>query len=342
MSKGLQQWFNLVMMHEYFNKDVCTVFKIQPCVATRRLMKNYGIHIQQLGNIYKGYVEVAETKAIWEELDSQEDLYFQLMNTDCNFDNYTDIPSSNEENKLLYITNATVANRMHTEEFVTPDVYLPKSALRFNVSVPNDTSVTVVIKDSLGKEIYKQDSLLKQSSISVDIEVFGAGIYEVWIDDKRIQTFFGTSEKIAENCYGILHLQMRTLVESLKENTMPSLQVKFSAKATYWQYAVVVPNDKKIKIQELTLEGVDEILYAGPEKKEIAGGIESKVFTSLQVIKLQQKATKHPLLKIKYNNDFSDTVLELDLKMPIPNVSKIVAKKQNNENLLYSQTIIYV
>ncbi|KAA1247748.1 hypothetical protein [Aquimarina sp. RZ0] len=342
MNKDLQEWFQLEILHEYFEMHLCPVFKVKPFASTQQLMKNYTIHIQQLGNVYKGYVGVSDTKATWQELKGVEDLYFQLIHTDSNFANYTDVSTTKKEDTLLYITNSIVANRVQEQESIVPDTYLPAQPLRFNVSVPSDKLVTVRIKNSKGERIQTQVSKEKKSRVFVDIEVFGTGIYEIWIDDKLIKTFFGTSERMDENCYGILHTQMRSVIESLKENRVPSLKINFPARATYWQYAVVVPDDKKITIRELLLEGSDKVQYTGPEEKEIAGGVASKIFTSLKMIKFQQKVKEHPLLKIKYNNDFSDTVLELDLKMPVPNASKVVSKKQNNENLFYSQTIIYV
>lgn len=342
MSVQLQQWFSLEIMHEYFHEQKCTVFALVPLLRTKQLMKNYGIYIRQIENTYTGYVGVKNESKIWEELSMDEDLYFQMICIDSNFNNYTNISPSLKEDTLLYISNFQVTNRLHTEESINPENYLPVQSLRFNVSVPVDKQVFVDIKDSKGTKIYSKDSISNESIVYVDIEVFGSGMYEIWIDNQLQSSFLGISERIDDNCYGIFHIRMKSILESLKENTIPAMQVNFKSRETFWQYLVVIPEDRKIMIRELAIEGEDQISYMGPEEKKIVGGEKSKVFTSPKTIKLQQKIRDHPLLKMKYSNSFSDTILELDMKMPLPNVSKIVSTKQNNENIYYSPTIIYV
>lgn len=341
MSVGLQQWFTLEIMHEYFDADLCTVFRLLPFLSTKKVMKNYSIYIQQVRNQFKGYINVADSKSIWEELSGEEDLFFQLINTDVYFDNYTDVTLPKKKGTLLYLTNSEIANRLDEEESIVPETNMSIGPLRFTVAVSPSDSKTVIIKDTQGNEIDKQYTKENQSIVFIDIQAFGSGVYEVWIDGNRTQIFFGTSESIADHCYGIVQIQMKAIIESLKENTKPILNISFNARATYWQYQVVVPADKKITIRDMVVEGVDMIPYSGPEKMTI-GGKESKVFTSSKAIKLEKTTNQHPVLKIKYNNDFSDTVLELDIKMPAPRASTVIAKKQNNENLFYSPTIIYV
>ncbi|MGY3791994.1 hypothetical protein [Aquimarina sp. 433] len=342
MSVQLQQWFSLEIMHEYFHEQKCTVFALVPLLRTKQLMKNYGIHIRQIENTYTGYVSVKNASKIWEELSMEEDLYFQMICIDSNFNNYTNTSPSLKEDTLLYISNFQVANRLHAEESINPEKYLPVQSLRFNVSVPVDKQVTIDVKDSKGNKIYSKDSISNESIVYVDIEVFGSGMYEIWIDNQLQSSFLGISERIDDHCYGIFHIRMKSILESLKENTIPAIQVNFKSRETFWQYLVVIPEDRKIIIRELAIEGEDQISYMGPEEKEIVGGEKSKVFTSPKTIKLQQKIRDHPLLKMKYSNSFSDTILELDMKMPLPNVSKIVSAKENNENIYYSPTIIYV
>lgn len=342
MNINLNQWLTLEIQHQYFENELCPVFDLVPMRSTQRLMKNYNIRIQKNKNRYIGYVNVRPSKSIWEELEMNEDFYFQMINSDPEFDNYTDVPLVRKEESVLYLTNSQIANRSHEEEYITPNTFVQVQALRFSVTVQSDPLVSVVVKNNVGDEVFNQIADKNQSSVFIDISVFGNGIYEIWVDGKRTKIFFGTSEKIEDQCYGIFHLQMKKVTESLKENTTPILKVGFQARATYWRYAIVISEDKNITIQDMTLLGVNKEQYSGPTIENIIGGKESNVFTSTKVLKLHQKMKETPMLKIIYNNDFSDTVLELDMKMPIPKVSSIITKKENNENLLYSQTIIYV
>ncbi|MDO5968957.1 hypothetical protein Q4Q35_03980 [Flavivirga aquimarina] len=335
---NLQHWFTLEMLHEYFDNNVCTVFKLIPMVSTQRVMKNYNIHINKLKNQYLGYIGVSPSTNSWEELQTIDDLYFQLINTDQEFDNYTDLALPKEEGTLLYLTNPL---QDANEQAIITNRYLPVQSLFFQVKVPQGQPVSVVIKNSKGEDVFNQLTIENQPSISININVFGTGVYELWIAGKLSQTFIGTSEKIEDKCYGILHLQMASILAALKENNPPLLKANFIARSTYWQYAVVVSQDKKITIQDISIESVNDEQYSGPVKKTI-GTEEANLFTSPDIIKLHQRARASPLLKMLYKNDFSDTVMELDIKMPVPKPSVIITKKENNEDVFYSQTIIHV
>ncbi|WP_123803447.1 hypothetical protein [Flavivirga aquatica] len=337
-----QHWFTLGIEHQYFYNNACSVFELLPVKETQRIMKNYGIRFQKLGNLYRGYAEVGTSKKIWEELQTAEDLYFQLINTDPNFDSYTNVPLPKKEETLTYITNSEITNRLNKEESVIPNSDLDIRQLRFNVSVQATETVSVVIKNSQGQTVFNQVSPQNQSYVSVNISALGTGIYQLWIDDALLSTFLGTSEPIEVNCYGILHIQMRNILESLKENTVPILKVNFEPRATFWEYIVIVSQDKKIEIQEMSIESVNSEKYLGPEERIVMENNLSHVFTSANTIKLYQKPEKHDVLKIRYTNQFSDTLLELDMKMPVPAASSLIIKNKNNENLYYSQTIIYV
>lgn len=337
---NLQHWFTLEILHEYFDNEVCSVFELMPMPTTKRLLKNYNIHIKKHENQYHGYVNVGSSKNIWEELPVKYDLYFQLINTDTDFDNYTDVSLPKKEGALLYLTNSDIPVST-TKEELPSTTYLPVQSLHFQVETVSESPTSVVVKDSYGQEVFNRLTHENQSSISVDISVFGTGIYQLWIADKLSKTFIGTSEKLESHCYGIFHLQMKSMLTSLKNTNPPLFKVNFTARAAYWQYAVIIPKDKKITVQDIHIEGTDDKEFSGPEKKMI-GKEEAKLFTSPTTIKLHESARASPLLKMRYNNDFSDTVLELDIKMPVPKASVMITKKENDENLFYSQSIIYV
>ncbi len=336
---NLQHWFTLEMLHDYFENDVCSVFKLLPMSSTQRIMKNYSIQINTMVNQYRGYIGTESSSSnIWEALETIDDLYFQLINTDSYFDNYTDVPTPREEDTILYLTTPL---HVSVDQNLPITTYLPVQPLVFEVKLSSDSPVSVVIKNHAGQDIFNQSSQEKQSGMTVDINVFGTGVYELWVGGTLSKTFFGTSERVEDNCYGILHMQMTPIVEALKTNTALSFKVNFTARSSYWQYAVVISKDKKITVEDIGIEGFNNDIYTGPEKKML-GTQEGRLFTSPATIKLQQRARASPLLTMLYKNDFSDTIIELDMKMPVPGVSRIITKKQNNENIFYSQTIIYV
>lgn len=335
---NFQQWFILEILHEYFDNEVCRALNLVPMVSTQRVMRNYDIRIEALENLFYGYVGGVSLTSPWDALQRIDDLFFQLINSDPNFDNYTDITIPKEAGTLLYLKNPTVGTDQQT---IAINTYLPLQSLVFQVKIPSGSPIQIVIKNGQGVDIFNQLTHNNQSSISIDISAFGTGVYELWMAGALSKTFIGTSEKIQRNCYGILHLQMDSILATLKNKELPVFKVSFIAKATYWQYAVVVSQDKKITVQDIGIESVNGEPYLGPIKK-IVGSDLADLFTSPNIIKLHQKARAGPILKMHYKNDFSDIVLELDIKMPQPDVSKTITKKENNKSLFYSQTIIYV
>ncbi len=342
MNTNLYCWLTLEIWHSYFNNGKCSVFQLLPMENTSRLMKNYNIRFRNHENRYEGYVQMRPSKTIWDELNTKEDLYFQLLNTDQNFDNYTNVTLPKKQNKLLYLTNSQVENRFVAEEDLPTETYIDVQPLRFYVSV-SSTQDQVTIKDSTGRAIFNPKTpTQQQQKVFVDINTFGTGIYEIWINDTFSKKFLGTSERIKNNCYGIFHVQMRPVLESLKQNSTPLLKINFEARSTFWQYVIVISEDKKITVQDMVIENDNNIKYSGPDKSTILGGKESNIFTSTNAIALQQRARNNAILKIQYNNDFSDLILEQDITVPVPGVSSIITKEVNNENMFYSQTIIYI
>ncbi|MEX6627285.1 hypothetical protein [Tenacibaculum salmonis] len=341
MNKQHIHWFTLIIEHQYFKNNECTIFDLLPVYETQRILKNYGIRFQKYQNKYHAYAEVDSSKKIGEELKNTEDLYFQLINSDPNFNNYTDITSQKKEQSVSYITNSEIINRLNKETSVAPKTYLEVRSLRFNLSIPEKKITTIIIKTD-NQEIYNQKFSEEQSNIPVDITAFGIGVYELWINGVLSNKFIGLSNTLSTNCYGILHIKMRNILESLKENTIPLLKIFFNARSTFREYVIIVPEDKKIEIKNIEIEASEDEQYKKPKKELYLGNQKANVFTSTNAIKFSQLPKKHAVLKIEYNNQFSDALLELEMKLPVPAISSIIKKEKNNENVYYSQSVIYV
>lgn len=334
---GLRQWLTLGISHHYFEDGKCPVLKLAPITESRRIMKNYGIHFRELNSRYIGYVGGNSSSDFEEVLPKNQDLYFQLVNTDPYFDNYTEVVLPRKDGTRLYLTNSITEEG----ETIPTNLYLSVQGLRFSVAVPSQAPTSISIKNSQREEIFKQTSIQDQSTVFVDINVFGTGVYELWVAGSLSKTFFGTSEDLVENCYGLVHVQMPSILTELKKNEASMLQIDFQARETYWQYHVIIPQDKKITVQAVSVEGVDGLPFSDLGKKMI-GGQESHMFMSPDPIRLSQKAEKTPILKMQYTNDFSDTVLEMELKMPLPDIATVATKDEFNGNVFCSQAIIYV
>ena len=334
-----QHWLTLTIAHEYFENAKCPVFNFKPLASTQKVLKSYNIHTRKLENQYLAYVGLDSNKAMWEELPTGSDLFFQLLNTDPYFDSYTEVPLATTKNTMLLLTNAAPSQPTPEQDTTLSTIHLPVQPLRFRIETPASSTDSVVIKNRKGEELLNKVAAKGQSSLAVNLESFGTGVYELWINEKLKSTFFSTSESLEEDCYGIVQLKINPIVESLMKQNIPELTMHFAARKAYWQYAIVVPANKKITVHDMQIEGKGNTLYAGPEKKSI-GTEKASVFTSPNAMKLSQNIRGSPLLKMKYSNEFSDSTLELDIKMPIPKASAILPRK--TENTFYAQTIIYV
>ncbi|WP_394749664.1 hypothetical protein [Spongiimicrobium salis] len=331
-----RHWLSLEISHGYFDQGECKVFQLIPLSDTGSILKNYGIRLRPMNNRYLMYVEGDASKK-WEDILPTRDLYFQLINTDPYFRNYTANTSAKEEDNLLYLTNKKQAPL----EMTDATEYLPMQGLRFTVDLGASTPVVVQVKKKDGEEIFNETSMENQQVMIVDLRVYGTGIYELWINGKWSKNFIGSAEAVQEGCFGLVHLQMPLLLPLLGGDNILGLSINFEVRQVYWQYHVIVAEDKKINIKNIIVEGVDGAPFSGPEMQTI-GAQKARIFTSPEPLKLQEKATRSPLLKMQYTNDFSDTVLDMDIKMPLPSITNMKTKIEPNGNSFYSQIIVYV
>ncbi|WP_075342974.1 hypothetical protein [Tenacibaculum agarivorans] len=342
MNKTYKHWFSLLFNHDYFPNQECTVFNLIPVQDSLKTIKNYRIRFQKDKNEFKCFIEVPETKEIWEELDNAEDLFFYVENTDPYFYNYSDIEHLKDEHVTHYFTNDDITNRFNEKISISPTTKITIQPLSFNLKVDKLQSNTIAVKYK-SQNIVNYTSQKGESTIPINLSAFGSGQYELWINNILQNKFYATSTMPSLHSLGILHINMRNIRESLKENTLPKMNINFSARAAFREYVVVIPEYKKIEIKNISIDSGGNETYSPPEKKVVFQEHgESYVFVSEQPLKFYQKTKAHPLLKIQYMNQFSDVLIEHDLKIPVPNANSIKIKSKNDEDTYYSQSIIYV
>jgi hypothetical protein len=274
---------------------------------------------------------VRPSKRVWQELETADDLYFQLLNTDKNFNAYTEMPIVQNAHSLVYITNATTQPQSQT----TPNI-ITYSPLQFSVDTVSVN--TVVIKNAQGTCIFEAatSSVLQ---VNINLNRFGTGRYELWLDGILSKSFFGTSERLHPQCYGILQIQTSNCLEVLKLDTLPSLTLNFESRAVYWKYLIVIPSDKNISISTID---IDNDAYTPPETQTVFNDKTAYAFTSRQPIKLIKSPQHYDVLKLQYTQQFSDSPIEQDMKLPVPAAHTLQKEEKNNAHSYYAQSIIYV
>jgi len=340
---NFQPCFQFTILHDYFRDGMCTAFGLSPLADTRSIMKNYHLRLQNQVNTYTLYAGTDNVQSP-ELLDGAGDLYFQLLNFDKYFNNYTNIiPLLPGQNEVLFISNEGTSNTGSAVPINLTPVRLPYQRLCFEVNLANATSSesTLEIRQSGGAKIYTATVPKGVLQTKVDIRSWGAGVYDIWVDGKRTKSFFGTPEALGTQCYGIVHFTTDVLNAAMKQGKVLEYQLHFEARDIFSEYAVVIPSGKKIKVQELTIQSSDATVYNGPVTEQV-GLQPAQVFTSQKTVKISQDARGSPVLNLKYNNEFSTSVQEIQIDLPAPQVSGIFPRRQPAEDSYYARSIIYV
>ena len=216
--------------------------------------------------------------------------------------------------------------------------YKPKE---FNIQLPN-YEVNIEIKTSDNQSVKKVTvDGTKVKNYLLNLSHLDNGVFQIWLNDKLKETFFASSEAMAENCVGIIELNMPELISEYLSKL--NYSIDFNTRSVYWRYEVVVRNSRKIQVTEMKVVGANKEVYNGPVEKQIIGGQTAQVFTTSEPIKMQNKLDQNPQLEMIYSNEFSNRQNQLDLKLPNPEAEQIKKINQGeNKGLFCSSTIVYV
>lgn len=332
------------VMNNYFTDGVCSDFGMIPFKSTSRDMRNYEILMKKEGNLFSFYagINIQESFDINTNFNGLKDLFFQLVNKDELFFNYTAIPSVNEQ-QLYYFENAANTSNpqfFQKSQFVTQQDLIGYKPKRFNVQLPNK-EVIVEIKTTNNHLVTTakiDGSIVKNYLIS--LKQYDDGVYQLWLDNQLQQTFF-MSEDIVQNCIGIVRINMEEIIAQYSNNTVYT--INFNTRSVFWEYQVVVQKNRKIKVIEMNISGLNDEKYLGPVEQEIIGGQIAQVFTTSNPLPLKNKLEESPQLQVIYSNDFSNRKNQMEIKLPNPNTEQIKKYNQGeNKGSFFSSTIVYV
>lgn len=345
MNLNYHKWMELKVTNNYFQNGICSNFDIIPFRNTSRQMKNYEILMKKGSNTFSFYAGIkgAETFAIDTNFNGLEDIYFQLINNDLLFFNYTDIPSVNE-NEFYYFQNNINSNTpqfFQKAQFVTQQDLIGFKPKQFNVQLPN-VEVVLEIKNNNDQTIVTTTvDGTEVNNYPLNLNQYDNGIYQLWINNQLQETFFISDEEIAQNCIGLIRFSIKEIIAQYSNNLQ--YIINFSARHVFWQYQVVVSTSRKIQVHEMNISGMNEEKYQGPVNQEIIGGQTAQVFITSSPLQLQDKLEQNPYLQVTYSNDFSNRKNQMEIKLPSPDVEQIKKYNQGeNEGSFFSSTIVYV
>jgi len=132
MDINYYKWLEVKITHGYFKDDVCEVLKLVPFDKTAVALKNYKILLQKKNNVISFYCGTeAEHFDIKTELSGLKELYFQIINTDPLFLNYTETPSLTVPEIFLF-QNFEGSSQLQIGETVSEDDLIETTLTDFN------------------------------------------------------------------------------------------------------------------------------------------------------------------------------------------------------------------
>lgn len=345
MNLNYHKWLTLEITNNYFSSGISSDFHLIPFQKSTNNMKNYQVLIKKIKNTISFHAGISISKPfnINEEFKGLDELYFQLINEDPLFFNYTNIPMVSNQ-KIYYYENGIhpkAPHLLHKSDFVNEDDLIELKPKISNIQLP-DNEVTVTVKTDDDNIIFsrKVDGT-KSSNYLINLNHCNDGVYQLWMNDKLQETFFISNEEIHENCSGIIKIDTNKIIDQYQNQLKYS--INFDARFVYWQYQVVVPKSRNIKVIKMNISGIDDETYNDPIEKEIIGGQTALIFTTSEAIQLQHKLEVNPLLTVTYSNEFSNRKNELELKLPNPEPEQIKKYNQEKDEVsFFSPTIVYV
>jgi len=345
MNITYHKWLEIEVTHTYFIDIVCSVLNLVPTSATAQILKNYQILIKRHANTFSFYVGLTEGASlnVLEQLEGISNLYFQVLLEDNFFFNYTDMEFSNET-ALLFFSNLNKepnATQLQQSQFTNETDLVSNRPEIFNINLTaEDTSLQIKTLD--GTTLISEDlSNTGTLNYGINLSSQESGVYQLFLNDKLIDTFFMSSERTALNAIGVIQLNMESFKNIDAED--PTYHIDFNARAVHRRYKVVLPTERRMEVSTLKIKGMENEIYNGPVKERLMGEQMAEVFTSDIALPLKIALDKHPQLNVVYTSEFSNRTNELELKLPNPSVEQI-AKNTNEENEVsfFSSTIIYV
>lgn len=333
------KWLDLKITHRYFSTGLYQSSQLVPFAESARILKNYSIILQNNNGYFSFYSGIPENETflIEQNFSQLTTLNFQIITDDYLFFNYTDFPAKNV-GQLFYFKNENIKSSLQKSEYVSGDdiVWVHKKYFIFSKETSTDQ---VVIMDLKGNRVWHDTS--DKMNVQINMTALADGIYEIWTNEERVETFFSSSEELSESAIGIFQLDIEVLIQqNTQEN---SLSLDFNARAVYWQYQLIVPPSRNIQISEIKITSEGSEKYEGPTQREIVGGQIAHVFTSSIPLPLQERFSINPTLEMSYSDDLSNNKKELEIKLPNPSAENLSRNnREGDEDSFQSTTIVYV
>lgn len=322
MSLQYRLLFKLLLQHDYFPEEECSVIDIVPSSSTMRVMNALDLrHVQRDSGVELFYGERAASGAPLLELEGALRLSFWLRPTDPLFFNYTDLPLTKVPGFVYHASNLEDGS---TFGFPAAGVkHLPLRSSHLQVTAEKvDTSV--VLTDELDHLIQSTDDALAdgpefrlaEDGLTANLSLLPAGEYRI-SGAGAPEVFVPATDGYQQGDLGLLTIYVGDLAgrgtRMLANGTVSpgEYTIAFGARATRWRYHLIGEG-----FHNFSIVGEDFPVSAPPKQRVLPNGGVATVLASQRPLHLRQR----PQIRLQLHADGTDDRPAI-APMPLPAAS---------------------
>lgn len=343
MDLFLKEFLNIKLSHDYFKNGISPYFELTPTNTTRRTLKNFNIFRKLLTNQFSLSVGVRKENAqIIDEIRGLKDLNFLLINKHSYFFNYTNLRPFDRMEEILYLSIGEEGHQEQQNITTQNDHIIQLRGLVFNqrfeeagiIEIKNTSQEVLLRFDVTSSEVNQQN---------INLNPFGEGYYEIWVDNNLIERFYATDGDFPEKCIGVLHIKGNDVCNLLENEEVVTGSIEFNSKECFWEYEIALSDQRKIEIHDLRIDGKEILEFQPVYDSLLADKVALKVFRSKLSKKIYEEMDRQMELILEYSNLHSERKSELTIKLPAPDVTRI--HTQNTEDggaISVAPTLVYI
>ncbi len=323
--------FRLSVLHDFYEGDIDPNVKIVPTLATKQLLKNYGmLHKADRGrlNIVAEVTSTDNGLVLKEQLQSPLELVFTLQFQDSFWGNYTSLYPDSD--KTFFFTNSNYSQEdnhtsLHPQSRVTESDQIKVLSFK-TLTFPQESEVTLVRK---GLKEEDRSAVIKtvQNQKVISTAALDDGLYEITENGSTTRVFIidpNNFNSNIENIQGVFHVlidpnssEFAPVVDTNWALQSPEFSVHFKNRSSLWRYYFTKSNLEHLEGLQIT-NGSEETSFGAAEDTVGPNGQPMILISSNEPLEITDKPTQHLQLKKNMNIENRSEGVVID-RLPVPN-----------------------
>jgi len=285
MRQTFSHLLTIQLKHRYFRDGLFRPIEFNFNEDTSKLINDLGIIIKPF---IGGFNLLATDPELLDSVPDIKPLQFHIFCKDPLYINYTQLPSYQLTEKILYFNNLNLLPDSNNKEFkLNQDEFADQHEIiqvtngRINIS-ESTPDMQFHFTDAAGIEIASQ--CIKQSDLNSNEFIASnlpQGLIKIFTNDRELPPVYYYPSKIWQKPMGILELFPGKLFSHYKENGKVDYSIHFANRKTIWKYFLVSSMYQKYNNLTIINKGKEQI-FNTPQKQQVyknpdAWVIESKI-----------------------------------------------------------------